>query len=259
MLARTGAAVIGLDHVTKSKDDRGLWAIGSQRKLAAIDGAAYGVDVKVAPTKTKDGKLTITCAKDRHGTYQRGHLVANVAIDNVADGVAVKLTAPDAKFRPTHYMEKVSRFLEDIPCASQRGILAGISGRDSHIKAAIECLVEEGHVKCDATKRGNQYANVTTFREDDEVETLTAATAADRGPGKVAAVPDDLESDRGHRGPDPLRSRGLAGPQSEDLGDTPNHPNQRDRGHTPNPGEPSTPDTKTTAVVIDPANPLANF
>lgn len=203
MLARTGAAVVGLDHVTKSKDDRGLWAIGSQRKLAAIDGAAYGVDVKVAPTKTKDGKLTVTCAKDRHGTYQRGLLVANVAIDNVAEGVAVKLAAPDATFRPTMYMERVSRFLEEIPCASQRGILTGVQGRDSHKKAAIECLVEEGYVRCEVTKRGNQYSNVTTFRDQEDVETLTAATAANRGPEEMAAVETDPESDRGHRGPTP--------------------------------------------------------
>jgi len=248
MLARTGAAVIGLDHVTKSKDDRGLWAIGSQRKLAAIDGAAYGVDVKVAPTKTKDGKLTVTCAKDRHGTYQRGLLVANVAIDNVADGVAVKLVAPDAKFRPTMYMERVSRFLEEIPTASQRGILTGVEGRDSHKKAAIECLVEEGHLRCEVTKRGNQYVSVTAFRDHDEVETVTAATAANRGPEEVAAVPEDPETDRGHRGPDPLRSRGPAGPRSVALGDTSEHPNNRDRGHTPDPAESSTPDATTTAT-----------
>ena len=50
-LARNGAAVMGVDHVTKSAEGRGLYAIGSQRKLAAIDGAAYLVDVVSAPTK----------------------------------------------------------------------------------------------------------------------------------------------------------------------------------------------------------------
>ena len=32
-----------VDHVTKSKDDRGRYAIGAQAKLAGIDGAAYSV------------------------------------------------------------------------------------------------------------------------------------------------------------------------------------------------------------------------
>lgn len=245
MLARTGAAVIGLDHVTKSKDDRGRWAIGSQRKLAAIDGAAYGVDVVVAPTKTKDGKLKVTCAKDRHGTHQPGNLVATATINNVADGVAVALAAPDAKFRPTYYMEQVSRFLEEIPCASQRGIVDGVTGRASHIRAAIECLVEEGFVKCDTTKRGNQYQLITTFRDDQDVETLTASTASDRVPSNRDAVQIDPQSDRVHRVPDPLRSRGLAGTRSDESGAPGTHPQDRDRV-PPLAVESSTPDDDTT-------------
>ena len=82
-LARNGSAVLGLDHRAKNKDDRGLWAIGSQRKLAAIDGAAYVADVKVAPTKTADGHVRLICAKDRHGTHQRDHMVADVHIRNL--------------------------------------------------------------------------------------------------------------------------------------------------------------------------------
>lgn len=143
MLARSGAAVIGIDHVTKDRDNRGLWAIGSQRKLAAIDGAAYGVEVSVAPTKTRDGKLKVTCAKDRHGTYQRGHLVAHVAVNNVAEGVEVLIEAPEERFRPTFYMEQVSRFLEDIPCASGRGVQRGVQGKTDTIRLALECLVDE--------------------------------------------------------------------------------------------------------------------
>lgn len=168
MLARTGSAVIGLDHVTKNKDDRGLWAIGSQRKLAAIDGAAYGVEVKIAPTKTKDGKLTLVCAKDRHGTYQRGNIAAYAAINNTDTGVEVTLTAPDARFRPTHLMEQVSRFLEDTPCASGNGIETYVTGKREHIRAAIECLVDEKYVTRDATARGNQYSSARPFREDED-------------------------------------------------------------------------------------------
>jgi hypothetical protein len=246
MLARQGAAVVVIDHVTKSKESRGLWAIGSQRKLAAIDGAAYQVDVKVSPTKTKDGKVTLTCAKDRNGTHQKGTVTANVAIDNAGSGIRVTATAPESKFRPTHYMEKVTTFLEDIPCASQRGILSAIPGRDSHIKAAIECLVDEGYVKCETTNRGNQYSLIATFRDGDEVETLTAATAANRGPEETAAVQSEPRTDRGHRGPDPLRSRGPRGHGPEALADTDHTTNTDDRGHTTDPVEPSTPDENPT-------------
>lgn len=230
MLARQGAAVVGLDHVTKSKDDRGRWAIGSQRKLAAIDGAAYGVDVKSAPTKTRDGKLTITCAKDRHGTFQAGNLVANVGINNVADGVRVTVTAPDAKFRPTHFMEQVSRFLEEIPSASQRGILSGIHGRDSYKKAALECLVEEGYVRCDTTQRGHQYVSVTAFRDVEPVDNHTAATAATPRPPEIGRGPEDPSGGPRPPRPDPTLTGGSAWPRSPASGGDETPPDQRERG-----------------------------
>src|SRR5690606_13599475 len=246
MLARSGAAVIGLDHVTKSKDDRGLWAIGSQRKLAAIDGAAYGVEVGVAPTKTKDGKLKVTCAKDRHGTYQRGHLVAHVEINNTSGGgVEVLIQAPEERVRPTFYMEQVSRFLEDIPCASVTGVQRGVQGKTDTIRLALECLVEEGYVAKEATKSGHQYRSVRAFREDDPVENLTAPPAPPRAPDDRGAAPrptaphrapmdrgavsGDLESDRAPRAPDPPRSGGPAGARSEATAADGRELNERDR------------------------------
>ena len=45
-IARThGAAVLLVDHVTKSNEDRGRYAIGSQQKLAAIDGVQFSPEV----------------------------------------------------------------------------------------------------------------------------------------------------------------------------------------------------------------------
>ena len=40
----TGAAVVLIDHVTKSTEGRGRFAIGAQAKLAALDGAAFTVE-----------------------------------------------------------------------------------------------------------------------------------------------------------------------------------------------------------------------
>lgn len=223
MLARRGAAVIGLDHVTKSKDERGLWAIGSQRKLAAIDGAAYGVDVSVAPTKTKDGRLKITAAKDRHGTYQRGHLVAQVAVNNVDTGVAVIITAPETRFRPTVIMERVSRMLEEVPTASGRGIEQTVKGKAEHIRAALDVLVDEKFVACEVTGRGNQYSSLTAFREtDDAVASLLSAprpSASPLVPDEKDALHDDPLSECVPLVPDPLRSRGREGTHSRDRGD----------------------------------------
>lgn len=78
-------AVLVIDHVVKSRDTRGLWPGGSQRKLAAITGAAYmvtelpGYELR----EGAEGRLRITCSKDRHGTWRKGqhvglfHLYAN--------------------------------------------------------------------------------------------------------------------------------------------------------------------------------------
>lgn len=232
MLARTGSAVIGLDHVTKSKEGRDLWAIGSQRKLAAIDGAAYGLEVKIAPTKTKDGKLTLVCAKDRHGTYQRGNITTYVAINNVDTGVQVILTAPETRFRPTHLMEQVSRMLEDVPCASGAGIERYVGHKSQHVRAAIECLVDEKFVAKDSNSKGNQYSSIVAFREESDavsaLKTEPRPTSSHLVPTDRNEVRSHLESDLVPLVPDPLRSRGLEGTRSRDCDDVESATSSRD-------------------------------
>lgn len=66
---RTGAAVVIIDHVTKSQDGRGRMAIGGQHKLAAITGAAYTVepDFRTQIGRGKRGEVVMRMAKDRPG------------------------------------------------------------------------------------------------------------------------------------------------------------------------------------------------
>ena len=175
-LARNGAAVMGVDHVTKSTEGRGLYAIGSQRKLAAIDGAAYLVDVVSAPTKEKDGKLKLTCSKDRHGTHQRSHQVAVVDIVNRDNGaVEVVVQAPAATFRPTNLMEKVSRWLEENPGASQRDIRDGVKHRPEHVVAAIGVLVEEKWVRVERSGKRHEHFSITAFRDISPLDDMTGS------------------------------------------------------------------------------------
>src|SRR5690606_25094644 len=188
-----------VDHQAKSKDDRGLWAIGSQRKLAAIDGAAYIAEVKVAPTKTKDGHLRIVCAKDRHGTHQRGHTVADVHICTTDDGIGVAVVAPAETFRPTGLMEKVSRFLEETPTASTRHILAGVAGKDRHIRTALDVLLAEGFVRSERGGHGGQqWSSREPFRDPANPENATAAPRPHRGPESGPRLELDSEALRPH-------------------------------------------------------------
>ena len=87
-LARSGAAVLLLDHVAKDKEGRGTWARGSGHKLAAIDGAAYGLEVEAPWHRGSSGSGTLTILKDRAGHVGgRGAIAAGVKV-HVGDGGA---------------------------------------------------------------------------------------------------------------------------------------------------------------------------
>jgi hypothetical protein len=75
-LARTGAAVVLVDHVTKSREGRGRFAIGSERKLSGLDGAAYTVESVRSFGRGNTGVVKVTVAKDRCG-HIRQHAGAN--------------------------------------------------------------------------------------------------------------------------------------------------------------------------------------
>lgn len=79
-LARAGCAVVFPDHIAKSSD--GSQPIGTIRKRAAVDGAAYfmSIDEGNEWSKTKGGFGKITCTKDRNGTYYRGEHVARIQV-----------------------------------------------------------------------------------------------------------------------------------------------------------------------------------
>ena len=166
-LADLGAAVAGLDHVAKDPEQRGRYAIGSQHKLSAVSGAAYGIQ-SISPARrgTQDGLSRLVVAKDRPGGV-RPHAtavgtVADFRFGSDGDGlVSWRLDPPDVTqatepFRPTHLMERVSRYLEDATeDQSQRAIVRAVRGKDEAVIPAIRCLVAEGFV---ATSVGENRA-----------------------------------------------------------------------------------------------------
>ncbi|MEZ5374819.1 MAG: bifunctional DNA primase/polymerase, partial [Microthrixaceae bacterium] len=151
--ART--AVLLLDHVPKDKEAPSGFAIGSQRKLAAVTGAAYRLETVVEPARGKPGKLRLIVAKDRLGNRAKGTTAAEVHIEpGEGEQVNISLTVSEAQlatergevFRPTHLMERVSRFVEDYPECSTRTIREHIKGKGEAVKQAIEVLVAEGYI-----------------------------------------------------------------------------------------------------------------
>lgn len=63
-------AVVTVDHVTKSKDDRGKYALGAQHKLAAVQ-VQFTVETTTPFDQDHDGTITMSVTKDRYGQVQR--------------------------------------------------------------------------------------------------------------------------------------------------------------------------------------------
>jgi hypothetical protein len=182
MLARLGPAVIIIDHVTKADDrDPGLWPIGSQRKRAAISGAQYMQRIRKPFSKGQPGTARIICAKDRAGTYRQGEHVATLTV-TPGGPVLMELHppaaatddsgTPRAAFRPTYFMEQISRALEASPePLSQNAVLdpAVVKGKEGAKTAALRLLVAEEYVsQSNGPRNSLLHKSVQAYRQADD-------------------------------------------------------------------------------------------
>jgi hypothetical protein len=181
-LANTGAAVVLIDHVTKDREGRGRWAIGSERKLSGLDGAAYGFETLEPFGRGKTGRVKITVAKDRCGHVRRHETSRRVIVMAELkswpdDGVTVSLDVPDAptadgSFRPTHLMEQMSKAIVATPGLTSRALRAAVSGKSEYKDLALELLIIEGYVEVeDGPNRAKLHRSTMAFRDDQVGET----------------------------------------------------------------------------------------
>lgn len=188
---RTGAAVVLIDHVTKDSESRGRFAIGGQAKMAALDGAAYVVEVLEPLGVGLVGRLSMRVAKDRPGgvrphagAYRKGDrtqeaalvvvdssqpdrtsMTVDVARDDVADAPEKKRGA----FQPTGYMQRVSKQLEIVGAGRSRNQLVDdVGGNRKHTLSAIVALIEGGYAAADGPTVGGYptIRLIKPFRED---------------------------------------------------------------------------------------------
>jgi hypothetical protein len=191
-----GPAVIVLDHVPKDRDAPSSYAIGSQRKRAAVTGAAYRVDTVKEPAKGRDGLLKLTVAKDRPGNRPKGATAAMVGILSTDGSVLIEPHLSEAqeaaergeKLRKTVYMEKISRWLEDEPGATGREIEAAVNGKSSHVRDGLTTLVGEGWVVVEQDGQSKRHTVVRSYRES--LDPVDNATASHRVPPRPERVPD---------------------------------------------------------------------
>lgn len=154
-LKRGGAGVLTIDHVPKSKENRGNYAIGAQAKRADIDGAAISVEVMAPFGRGQNGELKLTITKDRPGHVRAASAGAKFAGsahlrsqgDNQVRIAIVPVGAPGG-FRPTHLMEKVSNLLEAATAPmSKSAVEKGVEGKAEAVRIACQVLLEEGYIE----------------------------------------------------------------------------------------------------------------
>lgn len=182
-LARsTGAAVVLIDHVTKSTVGRGRYAIGAQAKMSTIDGAAFTVE-SISPLRPGlRGSLLLRVAKDRPGQVRarggtprrsdRTQPIAMAVFDSSdPDHIRYCLEPPESTerslARPEETYQAFRRRVFDWvgqqpqpPSTNQ--VKVGMGARRDTVVAALDELVAAGYLEKSPGPRGGMYFKVAS-------------------------------------------------------------------------------------------------
>jgi hypothetical protein len=190
LASTTGAAVVLVDHVTKDAYTRGRFAIGGQAKMAALDGAAYVVEIINPLGVGLLGRVALRVAKDRPGGVRphagawrkgdRTQEAAVVTIDSREAGrtivtvdpprtgqldLAGASPAPRPASRPTELMTRVSQTLELAGGAMSRSNLAAaVGGRRQYALEAIDLMLADGYLADDGPRLNGGRPSVRFVR-----------------------------------------------------------------------------------------------
>lgn len=199
LISACGPAVVLIDHVVKSKDNRGRYAGGSMQKLALIDGISYSVDMTKPVGKGVKGTIVIKSGKDRISEIEE-HCAVSWSSDgsHLREAARIEINSTDPKLmrvtiarpnmmpsdettrqrgleRPTGLMEKISRIIENAPEEpNQTEIIEllkddGSSARKTTVLTAINRLLEGGWISNRSGRNNrNIYASVRPYRQMDD-------------------------------------------------------------------------------------------
>lgn len=223
---RASIATIVLDHVTKNSETRGNYAIGSERKVGGAD-VHLGFTVIHPIKRGASGVYKITTHKDRGGFMKRGKLAEfELVSDPDTHALSWAFTTPtesdeEHPFRPTHLMEKVSRFLEMQPEPVPRNTVEKASlGKTDYVRVALDTLTDEGYIV--ETKGPNRMRLVElerAYREDSDFVQNDTSVRPSSSPQFAPGDPDSGSPVR----PAPYRgaNRGEADPWRGEPGGEP--------------------------------------
>lgn len=181
-LWKRGATTVTLDHVVKNSDNRGRYAIGSERKLGGVD-VHLGLEAKTQLHRGGSGIVRITVHKDRPG-HLRGNvpelqLHSDPATHQISWTLAPH-TAPTGSadgWRPTLLMDRVlEHFSRDPEPISRSALANAVRGKREYVLQAIDFLIADQKLVEDGRKvvpkvvppveRGNGNASRVPSREE---------------------------------------------------------------------------------------------
>lgn len=145
-------ATVVVDHVTKDKETRGKFTIGSERKLGQAD-VHLSCEALKTLSRGGTGIVKIHVHKDRPAYLPRP-VAALVDLASHPDTHAVTWTLrepttadnTDGGFKPTRLMQAVSRWLEKHPGQhSINEIESSVKGKTDYKRDAIEQLLAAGY------------------------------------------------------------------------------------------------------------------
>ncbi|MGQ5580351.1 AAA family ATPase [Streptomyces sp. ECR3.8] len=196
-LQNAGAAVVTLDHVVKSSENRGRYSIGGVHKLNGLNGVMYMLE-NIRPFGIGvTGKSRIRIAKDRPGQIRRNglshssgmHWYADLVVKSETQEYAeAHLYAPVQRDEADREADEEQRRLNALKrkvldalsgareALTGKGIEDRVSGRAADIRQAVAALVDEGRI---VTERGPRGATLHSLP--------TASTEADNSPEPEAA------------------------------------------------------------------------
>jgi len=195
-LALSGAAVCTIDHVPKSKDNRGNYAIGAQAKRADVNGAAISVSVVQPFGRGMMGELHLKVTKDRPGHVRaiskEATNAGRVLLKSSPDGsVSMVVEAPPSdsnRTRPTNLMEKISKVLEaSTSPLSKSSVIKEVKGKTEWIMVACQVLIDEKFIAIENGARNSLNLKLLKpFREADDLSSAIPAWSFDNENSETA-------------------------------------------------------------------------
>lgn len=178
----TDAAVCAIDHVTKSKETQGRFAIGGQHKLAGTTGATYKVTTITNLSRAIHdpivGQSLVTIQKDRPGwvrPHQQGDdkRIAILEVTSYPDGgVTGRLLPPDQAtiMPPWPLCERILHHLKTYDGETKNNLVDAVGGHSGTVREAIRYMVEDAKPPLvEVTKVGQSHRHSLTIAGRDAI------------------------------------------------------------------------------------------